>query len=346
MLESTAILMQAEPGRGLYESFYFRGSTPDGKHAFWLKHNVLRYRGSDQVWLEGSLMLFDRTTNRTSGVSSRQALDHQRFARMSSQAVDWEHVALDTPDGSIVKIGRAHLGGEFAGEGGRAHWDLQVNRSDMELRHFAHEWMYRLPWPSSKLMTRDCHVDFLGSVWAGDLAFSGMFHGMNGHNWGTRHAHTYGYANCAVFTGRENAYFDAVSARVRAAGMVVTPFLSMASLHTGKRWHHFKRLRSAASHVVKELGDYKWRAEFFNETHRLEMEVDGGTPATVPWVALNYDNPDRTRSVVKSTKFANLKLRLIARGGAVEDEFTSDACELETLLPGNVPADENFFGKP
>jgi hypothetical protein len=346
MLDSIAIRMQAQPARGLYESFYFRGTSPDGNHAFWLKHNMLRRRGGKDVRLEGALILFDRGANKTAAVYSQQTLDGERFERMSQIARDWEHVALELRDRSAVQIGRSYLGGHMAGEGGQARWDLQLHRSGLALDHFPHEAMYRLPWPSKKLTTRDCHVDFHGSVWAGDLAFSGTFHGMNGHNWGTGHAHTYAYANCAQFRGRDNAYFDGFTARVPlAGGLLVTPRMSMGSLHTGGRWHHFNSLRSAMRHPVRRLDDYGWRAELGNDTHVLEIDIDGGTPASLPWVALHYDHPDGKRSVVKSTKLAWAKLRLMRRGGEVDDELFSDACELETLLPGNVPAGDGYVGR-
>jgi len=345
MLDATAVRMRAEPGRGLYESFYFRGTSPDGNHAFWLKHNMLRFRGSGEVWLEGALVLFDRAANKTSAVYSHEALGADRFARMAEQATDWDHVALQMPNGTSVQIGRNLLGGELAGEGGHARWDLQVKRSGLALVHYPHRWMYRLPWPDNKVVTRDCHVEFHGSVWAGNLAFSGKFHGMNGHNWGTGHTHAYAYANCAEFDGREGVYFDGFSSRVAlAGGMFVTPFLSMAYLHTGSRWHRFNRLRRAAAHTVTRFDDYGWRAELTNRTHRLVVDIDGATPAVLPWIALHYGHPDRKRSVVKNTKFASLRLRLLRQDGSLEDEFSSEVCELETLLPGNRPANEGFVG--
>jgi hypothetical protein len=345
MLDATAVRMRAEPGRGLYESFYFRGTSPDGNHAFWLKHNMLRYRGSGEVWLEAALVLFDRAANRTSAVYSHEAMGADRFARMAEQATDWDHVALQMPNGTSVQIGRNLLGGELAGEGGHARWDLQVRRSGLTLVHYPHAWMYRLPWPDNKVVTRDCHVDFHGSVWAGNLAFSGTFHGMNGHNWGSGHTHAYAYANCAEFDGREGVYFDGFSSRVAlAGGMFVTPFLSMAYLHTGSRWHRFNRLRRAAAHTVSRFDDYGWRAELTNRTHRLVVDIDGATPAVLPWIALHYGHPDRKRSVVKNTKFASLRLRLMRNDGTLEDEFSSQVCELETLLPGNRPAGEGFLG--
>jgi hypothetical protein len=347
MPDATAIRMQAQPAGGLYESFYFRGTSPDGNHAFWLKHNMLRHRGSRSVRMEGALILFDRAANRTAAVYSQQTLDGERFDRVTQIARDWEHVALELRDQSAVQIGRNYLGGHMAGEGGQARWDLQVQRSGLVLEPFAHKAMYRLPWPSNKLVTRDCHVDFHGSVWAGGLAFSGQFHGMNGHNWGTGHAHTYAYANCAQFRGREDAYFDGFTARVPlAGGLLLTPRLSIASLYTSRRWHRFNSLRRAARHPVGRLEDYAWQAEFTNDTHVLQVDIDGASPGTLPWAALHYEHPDRRRSVVKNTKFAWAKLRLLRRGGAVEDELFSDACELETLLPGNRPAGEGYVGTP
>ena len=347
MLDCTAIRMPAEPGRGTYESFYFRGTSADGMHAFWLKHGMLRYRDSGEVWLEAALVLYDREDNRTSAVYSREALDPERFSRMSSQARDWEHVVLEAANGSSVEIAQGHVAGRLVGEGGKARWDMKLRRSGMKLLPFPHEAMYRLPWPANKLLTRDCHMDFHGALRAGDLAFTGTFHGMNGHNWGSGHAPTYAYANCGQFAGGKDhhAYFDGFSARAKLAGGLASPHLSMASLHIAGQWHHFNSLLQAPRHEVKRLDDYGWRAELSNASHRLEIDIDGGTPASLPWAALHYDQPDRKRVVVKNTKFATLKLRLCRRTGEVEHALFSQACELETLLPGNVPAGDGYIGR-
>src|SRR5437764_344217 len=109
MLDATAVRMRAEPGRGLYESFYFRGTSPDGQHAFWLKHNMLRYRGSSEVWLQGALVLFDRAANKTAAVYSQEAIGADRFARALGLAKDWDHVALAMSNGTSVQIGPNYL---------------------------------------------------------------------------------------------------------------------------------------------------------------------------------------------------------------------------------------------
>jgi hypothetical protein len=339
--------MLAEPGRGMYESYYFRGTSEDGNHAFWLKHNMLRYRGSDDVWLEGALVLFDRAACRTSAVYAHEAMDAERFARMTQQATNWEHVALELHNGSSVQIARGYVGGHLVGEGGNARWDLQVHRSDLSLQHFPHEAMYKVPWPGNKVVTRDCHVDFHGSVWAGDLAFSGRFHGMNGHNWGSGHAQAYQYANCARFDGVDDAYFDGFSARVAfAAGRMISPWMSMASLHLRGEWLHFNSMGRALNHEVSVAGEYAWRARFGNGTHSLDVDIDGATPQELPWAALHYDHPDRNQSVVRNTKFAALKLRVSRRGGDVEDELVSNVCELETLRAATLQPCSGYIGTP
>lgn len=348
MMDSAAIQMEAQPRRGLYESFYFRGQSVDGRLAFWLKHNMLRHEGSDEVALEGALILFDRERNRTRGVYSRQPVDGERFARTVGQARDWEHVALDAPNGSVVEIGRQHLRGRLVGEGGYAEWELQVHREGLQLLHFPHEWMYRARWPRKKLVTRECHMDFRGTVRVGDMSCSGVWHGMNGHNWGSEHAHAYAYANCAAFDEVEDAYFDGFSARVSmAGGRLISPWMSMASLYCAGRWWAFNAVLDAVRHRPGRVDDYGWDVALSNGTHRLEVTADGATPGTLPWVALHYEHPDRKRSVVKNTKFARLHLRLsrLADGG-VEQELSSDACELETLLPHNRPDGPAYFGAP
>ena len=341
MLDSTAVRMRPFSAEGMYESFYFRGTSDDGARAFWLKHNILRYRGAQDVWLECALILFDRASCRTAAVYAHEAVDAASFARAAQVSRDWDHVGMEMRSGATVRIGRGHVGGEASGEGGAAKWELALHRSGIKFHHFPFNSMYALHWPRNKVLTRDCRLRFEGTLQAGDLAFEGEFTGMNGHNWGTAHAHAYAYANCAQFADGQDAYFDGFSARIAPS----MPWMTVAGLYLRGRWHLFNGLWRAMRQPVRRVDDYAWSAEVFNATHRLRIEVDGATPAQLPWIALNYENPDRTRSVVKSTKLAAMKLHLATLDGHLETELASDAAELETLLPGQAPFD-GFIGAP
>ena len=63
-----------EARNGLYESFYFRGTSTDGRHAFWLKHNLLRKNGQSTVVVENAFVIFDRTTGEAEVVYDKEEL--------------------------------------------------------------------------------------------------------------------------------------------------------------------------------------------------------------------------------------------------------------------------------
>lgn len=331
---------------GLYESFYFRGSSADGRYAFWLKHNLLRYHGDDTVVVENALMLFVRGESRVRAVYDKAAFSAAEFGQRTA-STHWEQFRCQLHEGSAFAIGRDRLTGELHSEGGRAAWALALTRSDEVLYHFPHERYYTLPWPKKKILTRDCRLRFQGRLQCEDLTIEGEFIGMNGHNWGTEHAWRYAYADCTRFTDVEEACFDGFSVQLALAGeRIKTPYLSMASLKWAGQWIHFNSLLKAPRQEVNALTDYRWALTLNNKQHRLEVDCDGADPGRLPWVGLHYDHPGGKRSVVKNTKFAKLRLRLYAHDRHRPlVELTSDDAELETLLPDNRPTNAGYVGR-
>lgn len=332
----------------LYESFYFRGTAEDGRTAFWLKHNLLRYRNDPDVWVENALILFDRNTAGTRVIYERERLSTKEFKRWMARVGDWDHIAFNFASGSFFEISRESLRGRLHTAEGEASWNLRLDRSDELLFHLPHERFYRLPWPKKKLLTRDCHLGFSGQLSAAGLDAQGHFVGMNGHNWGTEHAHEYAYANCVEFRDGINAYFDAFSVRLAlAGGLLRSPFLSVAALRIDDTWYRFDSLVKAPRQAVGGLSNYHWQVVLTNDLYRLEVDIDGSNPRLEPWVALHYHHPSHRVSVVKNSKFAALRLRLVDRKEEkLLYELTSDRCELETLLPDNLPTNEGYVGIP
>lgn len=330
---------------GLYESFYFRGTSSDGRHAFWLKHNLLRRHGQSTVTLENAFVIFDQVTGEAEVVYDKEDLSIAAFAAFI-RAGHWEQASANFATGSFFSISRESLRGKLHTPRGSAQWELALNRSDEVLYHFASDRLYHLPWPKKKIITRDCFLRFSGRISCAGITVEGDFIGMNGHNWGTEHAHEYAYADCNMFAEEEGAYFDGFSVKLALArGLIKSPYLSMCSLKTGERWHYFNALTTSWKQRVESVDDYRWIATFVNDTHRLELHVDGQNPRLKPWVALHYDHPGGARSVVKNTKFARGDLRLFSKAdGRLVKELTSDFFELETLLPGNLPSGKGYAG--
>lgn len=332
---------------GLYESFYFRGTSSDGRHAFWLKHNLLRRHGERGVTLENALILFDRQNGRVEALYDKEDMSPQAVAGFLRSG-HWEQAAANFASGSFFEISCEGLRGRLHTAQGQASWTLALTRSDEVLYHFPHDRLYHLPWPKKKVITRDCFLRFRGRLSCAGLDIEGEFLGMNGHNWGTEHAYEYAYADCNLFREEPGAYFDGFSVKLALArGLVKTPFLSMASLKLDGRWHHFNALSQIWKQRVTALDDYRWRFALHNDTHRLEVSIDGRNPRIEPWVALHYDHPAGARSVVKNTKFASGRLRLFVHDSTEPvRELTSEHFELETLLPGNIPGGKGYVGIP
>lgn len=337
----------ALPGarNGLYESFYFRGTSGDGRHAFWLKHNLLRRHGQSTITLENAFIIFDRVTGEAEVVYDKEDLSAAAFASFVRSG-HWEQASANFATGSFFSISREDLRGKLHTSRGTAQWELALDRSDEVLYHFASDRLYQLPWPKKKIITRDCFLRFSGRISCAGITVEGNFLGMNGHNWGTEHAHEYAYADCNLFAEEEGAYFDGFTVKLALArGLLKSPYLSMCSLKTEGRWHHFNALTDSWKQRVESLDDYRWIATFVNDTHRLELHVDGQNPRLEPWVALHYDHPGGARSVVKNTKFARGTVRLFnAADGRLLKELSSEFFELETLLPGNLPSGKGYAG--
>lgn len=345
MIDPVALVM-ARARDGLYESFYFRGNSTDGRHAFWLKHNLLRRHGERGVALEISLVLFDREKATVKVAHDREDLSPQAFNAFA-RSRHWEALSGNMASGSFFSISRERLHGKLHAAGVHAGWDLALQRSDDVFYHFPHSRLYQLPLPKKKVLTRDTSLRFSGSLRVGDTVIAGDFLGVNGHNWGTEHAHEYAYAGCNIFREGVDACFDGFTAKLAlAAGLVRTPHLSLAALRLDGQWHYFNALSRSYQQDVRLLSDYHWSITMKNDTHTLELTVDGANPRLQPWVALNYEHPGGARSVVKNTKFASGRLCLAEHGGTVVAELSSDCFELETLLPANVPGSSAYVDTP
>lgn len=317
---------------GLYESYYFRGTAADGSTAFWLKHNLLRYRRDKTANVECTLILFDRARNNVTATHDHAQLDEAQYAAFAQQQ-DWEPAKYRFPSGAHFEITPSRLAGTLP----NGAWTLNLQRSNEALLHFTPPALYRIGWPKKKVLTRDVRIVFDGELAIGSEKILGRFIGMNGHNWGTEHAHRYAYANCQLWDGRADAVFDGFSAKVRIAPSLTSPFVTIASLKAGGTWHYFNRLQATPWSRVSHLSDYHWTFSAQNQTHRLEADIDGSDPSTRPWVALNYHHPSRALSVVKNTKFATGTIRLIETvSGRCTHTLRSDLFELETLLESNI----------
>lgn len=211
--------------KGLYESFYFRGTNIDKSSAFWLKHNLLVYKKQPQVKIESTLLLFESGSGQPRVAKQEEMILLADFLELKSRWGDgWTNFQFQFANGGHLLISPGKLRGQMVSDAGEARWGLDLHSQGEIYYHFSQDWFYRAGFPKKKILTNDTRIVMKGDLQIGDRILEGPFIGMNGHNWGTEHAYKYVYADCNQFVDAE-AYFDGFSAKIAlAGGLIKSPF--------------------------------------------------------------------------------------------------------------------------
>ena len=316
---------------GIYESYYFRGNHSDGRHAFWLKHNLLRFKGEKKIRLDNIFIYFDRSSKSAPLVLQQsKILSDDEISKMRNS--DWDNFKINFEGDDYFFIASGKVNGKI----GELEWNFKLQRSNVSYFHFDKKWFYRGFFPKKKILTRDIDLGFSGEIKLKDNTVSGEFKGMNGHNWGKEHAYCYAYADANQFTDMQgnavSAFFDGFSAKIKIAGCK-TPYLSSGALLLNHKWYVFNQVLSSYKHEVRQLDARNWCVSFLSDTHKLEVDIIGTcSEQSIPWVALMYDHPSGRVSKVENTKFAKAHLRLY-ENDQIMSELKTDFFELETLFP-------------
>lgn len=339
MLENVAV-ERIELGREgknfeIYESFYFRGNLENSPYSFWLKHNLIQFRGDPNVRVDNLFVVFDDQKRITQTFQQSRVISSLEFQSHFQKKQTWKQIHFEFSNGGFfsIQLGPQSGGGYLKGFiPGQVSWNFTVIPSGQPYFHFDHDWFYTGFFPKKKILTADCFLQFRGKVVSPMGEWDGQFQGMNGHNWGREHAFQYAYSNCNEFTENgvsiPRTFFDCFSAKIQVAGMK-SPFLSAGSLFYQGRWYDFNRVLKSFQPEVKEFSLKTYSLKFQNDEFELDLTLNGQNHA---WVRLEYDHPSRKKSFVNNTKHAEGQLILKTSSGELIAQLQSSAFELETLV--------------
>ncbi|MBT9557280.1 MAG: hypothetical protein IV100_14670 [Myxococcales bacterium] len=320
-------LVRWDPTSGpMYESHFLKFNLPAEDLALWLRFTVLSGAGGPvfQVWA----IAFDAAT------PSRSFALIEAFP---ASKVRFERDRLETHYGDCV-LTHGSTSGSLDRAGHRLEWDLSWPVPELGLRHFPHASMYTGPLPKTKLLTPVQGTEMCGVVVIdGRRVAVSRAPGMQGHNWGARHAKRWVWVHASGFAEDPTAVFEGVSSKIQLAG-IETPMLTMA--HLARAGHETITVNGLTEMVRARstLEDLTWRFR----AHSGEQGLEGHFSADPEqFVGLPYPNPDGPGAICLNSKIASGEVRVLEHHGGVwrlgETFTTTRLAALEIGYTGDVP---------
>ena len=283
---------------GHVESYFLKLNDPEGQRALWIKATILARAGGAAPVAEAWAIAFDRAG---AHVGAKEIVPFAR-ARFSSERLEVSVADLAISAGKIA--------GSVTSNGRRIDLALTFTTTSAPLVLFPSLRMYEGPLPSSKLVSPYPDARFSGHFAVdGERVEVDGWRGMQGHNWGRRHAELYAWAHCNQWENEEDLIFEGVTARVKVGPLLAPPLTVLAVWSRGVRYafnQPFSLLRSRG-----EIGTRAWTFRAESRLARVEGELSAETR---DFVGLRYENPDGAMTYCLNSKIAGGKLRLEVKG--------------------------------
>lgn len=321
----TALFSARHPhATGGFDQYLQWGINADRDQAFWLAQQIVGRPLIGERSHDVTLAVFDRRTRETAQVHDSEVLDGRGIARWQRHG-SWVAQASNWPSGSYASSEPEHARGRLFTSQGSAQWQWQAGEASEAVM---------LGWPLGGLQGTTRRV--AGQAEAAGLRIAGSLRMASLQRWGRFSSAGMAFMQCPQLTQDPDVSFLAHAQSLapqwqRREALAAT----VGWLQVGGQRHRFERWWTAPTVDAPRLDNYRWLGTLVNASHRLDIAVDGDNPRVTPWIAMNEQLPGGGRRVLRITPFAQLHLRLYARGSQqVLREMRSDGCLLMTALPG------------
>ena len=318
MRDWNGVRFNPESKEGHVESYFMKLNHPDGRRALWLKATILNPLDGTAV-AEAWAIGFDRQ-GRHAAVKQVVPFGEASFSK------DGMDVRVDG-----VRLEPRHTRGKIFANGHTIEWDLEFIGDAPALAPLP-ERMYDERLPTSKWVSPHPDLRFKGSYAVdGERVAVDNWPGMQGHNWGRKHAHHYAWGHCNLWEGGEELVFEGITAQVKM-GPVKTPNITLlVVIDRGVRY-----VFNSATTIASSRGAIRARSWIFHAANKLaavsgEMHAD-----TEDFVGLHYENPNGEMSYCLNSKIARGKINFEVKGRPrVEARTHAAALEICTKDPGH-----------
>lgn len=335
---------------GHYESFYQRANHPSRPLAFWVRYTIFAPHG-DPGAAQGELwaVFFDGETGNHVVVKEEWPIGECQFgrdefavrigdARLGTDrltgsvsagvaSADVARADAASPDAASADAASADAASPDAAgavpaarDGGRAHrgdpgatiaWDLRYDCPEPPLLLLPPR-LYTSGIAKAKSLVAAPNARYDGTLTVNgvNIPVTGWV-GSQNHNWGSRHADHYAFAQVAEFDGEPGSFLELITVRSRIAGPVTTPFFTFLVLRHGGREYAMTSMWQALR-ATGRFGYYHWEFESGDADTRIAGRITAERGA---FVGLRYRNPPGGSKHCLNTKIAAAELTLTGRRG-------------------------------
>ncbi len=278
----------------MYESWYARVVSPDGKLAIWIRYTIDKIPGQEATgttWFT----LFDEEAERP--VARRQVGQ-----------------PASAPVNTWVRIGDSMIGpAGLQGECFEGKWQLSFEPRAPILFHLPRPRFYGLPLPKTKPISPVPLGDFNGTVSIGDREIKvDGWRGMIGHNWGTEHADRWIWLHGSSFVEDSEAWIDIVIGRILVAGKLL-PWVANGAINAGGRIKRIGGVFAPGVDVTEAPLRLEAGIPVAGKSY-LELEIDSPPNLTVGWQYGDPADPEAEFHQVVNCSAARMTARLTMPG--------------------------------
>jgi hypothetical protein len=248
--------------------------------------------------------------------------------------VPWESASFARDELAIrvagIEIDRASTRGVLRASGAPIEWDLSFAGDAAPFAPLPAR-LYGDDTGNSKIVSPHPDLRFSGHYRVGDRRTEvDGWRGMQGHNWGRRHTHAYGWVHCNVWGDADDLVIEGITARVMIGPFSPTVALVIAQ-HAGAR--HLFTLPGSLLRARGRFTTRSFELRAANATARLEGRFSADTD---DFVGLHYENPDGAMTYCLNSKIARGDVRLAVTGRPpLEAHTRAAALEIGTRDPGH-----------
>lgn len=186
---------------GFYEVYYLKVNDPASQVGFWLRYTLTAPRSGEpraEIWG----VRFDPSAPHPVGFKDTHAPWRPGASGGRFRFAVGENVL--THDSAIGFAGPSETG---------MHWSLTWEPNERSVRYYGYDWLYRIGWPKTKVLTPNTAIRMTGTIVVGDDRYElRQAPAQQGHIWGVRHAERWVWGHCCAFAEDPEAVWEGLTA--------------------------------------------------------------------------------------------------------------------------------------